>query len=156
MYTWNISSLEIVKNKENLTNVVKIIHWNYEVTDENENSAKIYGSNPLDTPDQTAFIPYENLTFDIVVDWLEQILNIEVLQQQLQQELQNNINRQQNPPIVILPLPWETAVEETTTPTEQTLEEKIADGYNPDARDGDDDGLVQDGTEWERPVGESI
>ena len=25
-----------------------------------------------------------------------------------------------------------------------------ADGYNPDARDGDGDGLVQDGTEWER------
>ena len=23
-------------------------------------------------------------------------------------------------------------------------------GYNPDARDGDGDGLVQDGTEWER------
>lgn len=26
--------------------------------------------------------------------------------------------------------------------------------YNPAARDGDDDGLVQDGTSWERPVGE--
>ena len=25
-----------------------------------------------------------------------------------------------------------------------------ADGYNPDAKDGDGDGLVQDGTEWER------
>jgi|TARA_B110000263_G_scaffold248745_1_gene264409 hypothetical protein len=25
-----------------------------------------------------------------------------------------------------------------------------ATGYNPDARDGDGDGLVQDGTEWER------
>ena len=35
---------------------------------------------------------------------------------------------------------------------EQTLEEKIADGYNPDARDGDGDGIVQEGTKWERPV----
>lgn len=26
--------------------------------------------------------------------------------------------------------------------------------FNPDARDGDGDGLVQDGTEWERPVEE--
>ena len=25
-------------------------------------------------------------------------------------------------------------------------------GYNPDAKDGDKDGLVQDGTKWERPV----
>ena len=27
------------------------------------------------------------------------------------------------------------------------------DGYNPDARDGDGDGIVQEGTPWERPVG---
>jgi hypothetical protein len=36
-------------------------------------------------------------------------------------------------------------------PTEQTLEEMIADGYKPNARDGDADGLVQDATKWERP-----
>ena len=27
------------------------------------------------------------------------------------------------------------------------------DGYNPDARDGDGDGIVQEGTPWERPLG---
>ncbi len=27
---------------------------------------------------------------------------------------------------------------------------KIADGYNPNARDGDGDGIVQEGTKWER------
>lgn len=27
---------------------------------------------------------------------------------------------------------------------------KVADGYNPDARDGDGDGIVQEGTKWER------
>ena len=27
------------------------------------------------------------------------------------------------------------------------------DGYNPDARDGDGDGIVQEGTPWERPAG---
>ena len=32
------------------------------------------------------------------------------------------------------------------------LDQMIADGYNPDARDGDDDGIVQEGTKWERPV----
>jgi len=37
-------------------------------------------------------------------------------------------------------------------PTEPTLEEMIADGYKPDARDGDGDGLVQDTTQWERPI----
>jgi len=32
------------------------------------------------------------------------------------------------------------------------LEKMIADGYNPNAKDGDGDGYVQDGTKWERPV----
>jgi len=35
---------------------------------------------------------------------------------------------------------------------EPTLEEMIADGYKPDAKDGDGDGLVQDTTKWERPI----
>jgi hypothetical protein len=29
-------------------------------------------------------------------------------------------------------------------------------GYNKNAKDGDSDGFVQDGTEWERPVEESV
>jgi hypothetical protein len=32
------------------------------------------------------------------------------------------------------------------------LEEMIADGYNPNATDGDGDGYLQDGTKWQRPV----
>ena len=50
----------------------------------------------------------------------------------------------------------EPVVTEEPTPTEPTLEEMIADGYNPDARDGDGDGLVQDGTEWERPIDSQV
>jgi len=30
---------------------------------------------------------------------------------------------------------------------------KFGDGYNPDAKDGDEDGIVQEGTKWERPLG---
>ena len=29
---------------------------------------------------------------------------------------------------------------------------KIANGFNPNAKDGDKDGLVQEGTKWERKV----
>lgn len=29
----------------------------------------------------------------------------------------------------------------------------VVEGYKPDAKDGDNDGFVQDGTEFERPVG---
>lgn len=33
---------------------------------------------------------------------------------------------------------------------EDLLQKKIADGFNPNAKDGDKDGLLQEGTKWER------
>jgi hypothetical protein len=33
---------------------------------------------------------------------------------------------------------------------EDRLQKKISQGFNPNARDGDKDGLVQEGTKWER------
>jgi hypothetical protein len=35
---------------------------------------------------------------------------------------------------------------------EDILNKKIADGYKPNAKDGDKDGIVQEGTKWERRV----
>jgi hypothetical protein len=35
---------------------------------------------------------------------------------------------------------------------EDRLQKKIADGFKPNAKDGDDDGLIQEGTKWERKV----
>ena len=36
--------------------------------------------------------------------------------------------------------------------TEETPDFETLDGYNPDARDGDNDGIVQEGTPFERPA----
>lgn len=35
---------------------------------------------------------------------------------------------------------------------EDRLQKKIEDGFNPNAKDGDNDGLIQEGTKWERRV----
>jgi hypothetical protein len=35
---------------------------------------------------------------------------------------------------------------------EDILDKKIQDGYNPNAKDGDGDGIVQERTKWERKV----
>ena len=55
-------------------------------------------------------------------------------------------------PIVVEEPVVEPIVVEEPAPTEATLEEMVADGYNPNARDGDGDGFVQDATDWERPI----
>jgi hypothetical protein len=35
---------------------------------------------------------------------------------------------------------------------EDMLEKKIKDGFKPNAKDGDGDGIVQEGTKWERKI----
>ena len=163
-YTWSISKLDCAPAENGLTNIVKVIHWGFTGIDENGVSASMSNSYPLSTPSPEAFTDYSTLTEATVISWLESNLDVGYIKSRLS----NEIASQYNPPITPLPLPWikveepvvveeetTTTTEETTT-TEQTLEEKIADGYNPDARDGDEDGIVQEGTKWERPVGTEL
>lgn len=160
-YTWSISKLDCAPSENGLTNIVKVIHWGLVGVDENGVSASMSNSYPLPSPSPEAFTDYSTLTQETVISWLESNLDVGYIKSRLS----NEIASQYNPPITSLPLPWirveepvveeETTTEETTT-TEQTLEEKIADGYNPDARDGDEDGIVQEGTKWERPVGTEL
>lgn len=152
-YTWSISKLDCAPSENGLINIVKIIYWTLTGVDENGVSSSMSNSYPLSTPSPEGFADYSTLTQETVIGWLESSLDIGYIKSRLS----NEISSQYNPPITPLPLPWirveeSVVVEEETTTTEQTLEEKIADGYNPDARDGDEDGIVQEGTKWERPV----
>jgi len=156
-YTWSISKLDCAPAENGLTNIVKVIHWGLVGVDENGVSASMSNSYPLSSPSPEAFADYSTLTQETVISWLESGLDVGYIKSRLS----NEIASQYNPPITSLPLPWirveePVVVEEETTTTEQTLEEKIADGYNPDARDGDEDGIVQEGTKWERPVGTDL
>jgi hypothetical protein len=135
-YTWDIFRLDCAPSENGLMNVVKTIHWVLQAKDENGITASFSNCYPLPEPNPEEFADYSTLTKETVVGWLESNLDMGYLQTRLTTE----IELQYNPPITSLPLPWET------------LDEMIADGYNPDARDGDGDGFVQDGTQWERPV----
>jgi hypothetical protein len=154
-YTWDIFRLDCAPSENGLTNVVKTIHWILQAKDENGITASFGNCYPLPEPNPEEFTDYSTLTKETVIGWLESNLDMGYLQTRLTTE----IELQYNPPITSLPLPWANILEpvipvvtEEPAPTEPTLEEMIADGYNPDARDGDGDGFVQDGTQWERPV----
>jgi hypothetical protein len=168
-YTWDIFRLDCAPSENGLTNVVKTIHWILQAKDGNEITASFNNSYPLPLPSPEEFTDYSTLTKETVIGWLESNLDVGYLHTYLA----NEIASKYNPPITPLPLPWvkveEPVVEEVVeepiisqeiveepAPVEPTLEEMIADGYNPDARDGDGDGLVQDGTEWERPIDTNI
>jgi hypothetical protein len=149
-YTWNIAQLDCAPIENGLANVIKTIHWTYtaQETDGDQLVSSCNTYYQLNSPAPEQFVDFETLTEDQVIGWLENSLNMSILQN----NLANQIIAQRNPPIRPLPLPWgKIEVEEVVEP-EPTLEELIDVGHNPDARDGDGDGLVQDGTEWERPI----
>jgi len=141
-YTWTILQLDCAPSENGLTDVVKVIYWELTGQDENGVSASMSNSYPLPSPTPEAFADYSTLTEETVIGWLESNLDVGYLQTRIA----NEIVSQYNPPITPLPLPWVKEEEPVVT------EEMIADGYKPDARDGDGDGLVQDGTDWERPI----
>ena len=48
------------------------------------------------------FVPYEQLTYDIVCSWLNDTIDVETLDLNLDAQIETQVN----PPIVVLPLPF--------------------------------------------------
>lgn len=80
-------------------------HWTRianEVVNEKEYTASVYGSQSFSKDNVTDFIPYEDLTYDIVCGWLDASMDVEALDLNLDSQIENQVN----PPIVVLPLPF--------------------------------------------------
>jgi hypothetical protein len=100
-YNWQINQLQTAPAENDLTDVVKTIHWIYQATD-GTYSADCYGVMECETPSGTDFTAYNDLTEEQIIEWLINGLNVN----DLQENLIAQIEAKKNPPIVILPLPW--------------------------------------------------
>jgi len=100
-YKWTISALDCVVSKDELTNVVETIHWRYMGINENGVSCERYGALPVGEPNPEEFVDYENLTLEVVSNWLESSMDMEILQQ----EIKNCISLKETPTHIKLPLP---------------------------------------------------
>ena len=115
-YTWTISALDCAVSQDELTNVVQNVHWRYRATDADGVTAERYGAQSVPAPNPSSFSPYENLTTEIVVGWLEGIMSEPVpveegeeekptLLEEIQTRLLQDIDSKKNPVMVTLPLP---------------------------------------------------
>jgi len=105
MKQWIINQMDCVPQDGDLTDFVVTVHWNRnatEVVNEKEYFAYVYGSQSFSKDDVTNFIPYEDLTYEIVCGWLDASLDVEALDLNLDAQIENQVN----PPIVVLPLPF--------------------------------------------------
>jgi len=105
MKYWYINQLECVPQDGDLTNFVVVVDWvrmAKEVVNEKQYFGSVYGSQSFSKNDVANFIPYEDLTYDIVCSWLDGSLDVNSLDLILDAQIDNKVN----PPIVVLPLPF--------------------------------------------------
>jgi hypothetical protein len=102
---WVINQLDCLPTDGVYNDFVLVAHWTRfakETINDKEYQASVYGTQSFSKDDVTDFIPYEDLTYDIVCGWLDASMDIEALDLNLDAQIENQVN----PPIVILPLPF--------------------------------------------------
>jgi hypothetical protein len=105
MKYWYINELQCLPQDKNLIDFVVVVSWTRfakETINEKEYFSSISSNQSFSKDDVTNFIPYEDLTYDIVCGWLDASLDVEALDLNLDAQIENQVN----PPIVILPLPF--------------------------------------------------
>ncbi len=117
-FTWTIAALDCAVSKDGLSNVVQTIHWRYRGTNENDNTSEVYGSQSVGDPNPDEFTPFDDLTLETVSQWLESIMDME----EIKQNIENQINELENPTHITLPLP--TPEPEPTEPEEPETSEE--------------------------------
>jgi hypothetical protein len=112
-FFWSVYQLDTVPQEGNLMDVVIVVHYGRTATEE-QYAAYSYGTMACQTPSETDFTAYPDLTFEQVCSWLDAGLDVASIDAGLQQ----SINDQINPPVIVLPLPW---IPEPTTTTTTTM-----------------------------------
>jgi hypothetical protein len=109
-FTWFFQNFIAYPTLDNFKDVIFMINWKYTALYVDPISQQNYKCETMrmtqvSTNDITEFVPYDQLTQQIVINWVSSDQNIPLLQQ----EMINDINKQINPPaptIVVLPPPF--------------------------------------------------
>ena len=105
MKYWFINQMDSLPTDGDLKDFVINVHWNRnakETINGVEYFASVYGAQSFSKDDVANFIPYEDLTYDIVCGWLDASIDVEALDLNLHAQIENQVN----PPIISLPLPF--------------------------------------------------
>lgn len=107
-YNWKITGLK-KQNYENFNDVVVKLYWTKTGTNENGVSGSFRSSTnfDLDTINPAAFIPYENLTNEKALEWVQTLIYGQS-EDYINREIFNNIIAQLYPSVDVKEnqLPW--------------------------------------------------
>lgn len=87
-YKWTISALDCKVSEDGMTNVVQTIHWRYKGTNDNQVTAETYGAQTVGSPNPEAFTPFDDLTEEIVVGWLEATMDVDAMNTNITKQIE--------------------------------------------------------------------
>ena len=102
---WVINQLDCLPTDGVYNDFVLVCHWSRiakETINDKEYTASVYSTQSFSKDDVTNFIPYEDLTYDIVCGWLNASIDVAALDLNLDAQIENQVN----PPVIVLPLPF--------------------------------------------------
>lgn len=75
-YDWNCKTVDVHPQEEGETNVVYNVHWRVNGTKEDYSAANI-GTQIVTLNPEAEFIPFDELTNEIIVDWTKEAMGEE-------------------------------------------------------------------------------
>jgi hypothetical protein len=108
-YNWVINQMDTKPTEDGLTDVVVCVHW-VRTAEQYVGGEPIlvssYGTMGCTTPSSTDFTAYPDLTYEQVCGWLDAGLDVPTIDLGLDKQIEDIIN----PPIIVLPLPWQSPI----------------------------------------------
>lgn len=101
---WIITDLDSYPESDGHQNVVYNVHWS-RVATYGSYVSTVYGVKNILFNLNGSFIPYNNLTEEQVINWLESSIDIDKISE-IDSELDKKISEQINPSSLTLQLPW--------------------------------------------------
>jgi hypothetical protein len=117
-FNWVISQLDSIPTLDGMDKVISVIHYRAQKTygetiydsetstssEKDLFTADTYGALSVDAPHEASFTPYEEVTKEMVEGWLDTELDMASIEANLDAQIERFLN----PPIVAYPLPWQS------------------------------------------------
>jgi hypothetical protein len=118
-YSWNFNPLESYPTASGETDVVFLVHWQLVANTGSYNASNI-GVQPIAALESgSTFIPFNELTKDIVYGWVTSSMGTENVDR-MYASLYSSIENQINPPVLVQQAPWLNPPTTTSTTTTTT------------------------------------
>ena len=103
-YVWNVTQLDCYPQADGETDVVFTVHYNLTGT-QDDYTGYIYGTVGVTLDPEAPFVPYNDLTLEQCVGWVQDALGEEGVAA-AEGNVADQIENQINPRVVTPPLPW--------------------------------------------------